>query len=98
MSNFADHLTSDRRLVLLRVLLESVGYTANEFILQTMAEQLGHVASADLINTDLAWLKEQGLFGLDDVAGVTIAVLNKRGEEVARGRATVPGVKRPRAR
>lgn len=97
MSKFADHMTADRRLVLLRVLLDSSAYTANEYILQQMAEQLGHVASADLIRTDLAWLREQGLISLDQVADVHIGRLSARGEDVARGRIEVPGVKRPRA-
>lgn len=95
--SFTDHVQADRRLVLLRVLLESAAYTANEFMLQSMAERFGHVASADLIRTDLAWLKEQGLIVLDNVADVYIARLSARGEDVARGRIEVPGVKRPRA-
>lgn len=98
MSNdFANHLTEDRRLVILRVLLESAGYTANEYLLHSMAERLGHVVSADRIQTDLAWLKEQSLIAVDEVAGVHIAKLLARGEDVARGRIEVPGVKRPRA-
>lgn len=97
MNDFATHLTEDRRLVILRVLLESAGYTANEYLLHSMAERLGHVVSADRIQTDLAWLKEQSLIAVDEVAGVRIAKLLTRGEDVARGRIEVPGVKRPRA-
>lgn len=96
-SGFASHLAEDRRLVYLRVLLESPGYAANEFLLQTMVERFGHAASADLVRTDLAWLQEQQLLTVADVGGVQIATLNTRGEDVARGRTTVPGVKRPRA-
>ncbi|KAA9180634.1 ArsR family transcriptional regulator [Delftia tsuruhatensis] len=97
MNDFATHLAEDRRLVILRVLLESAGYTANEYLLHSMAERLGHVVSADRIQTDLAWLKEQGLIAVDEVAGVRIAKLMGRGEDAARGRVEVPGVKRPRA-
>ena len=57
--DFSTHLTEDRRLVVLRVLAESSGYTANEFILQQMLEQFGHVVSIDRVRTDLAWLQEQ---------------------------------------
>lgn len=95
--NFQEHMRADRRLVLLRVLLESPAYTCNEYLLQHMAEQLGHSASADTISTDLAWLQEQGLVKLETVSDVRIAKLTTRGEDVARGRAEVPGVKRPRA-
>lgn len=97
MSDFHEHMRADRRLVLLRVLLQSPAYTGNEYMLQQMAEQLGHVVSADQIRTDLAWLAEQGLVALETVQGVQIARLLGRGEDVARGRTEVPGVKKPRA-
>ena len=95
--DFAAHLAEDRRLVILRVLLESAAYTANEYLLHSMVERLGHVVSTDRIHTDLAWLKEQGLISVDDVATVLVAKLQARGEDAARGRVEVPGVKRPRA-
>ena len=72
-------------------------YTANEYLLHSMVERLGHVVSTDRIHTDLAWLKEQGLISVDDVATVLVAKLQARGEDAARGRVEVPGVKRPRA-
>lgn len=97
MSDFLEHMKADRRLVLLRVLLQSPAYTGNEYMLQSMAEQLGHVVSADTVRTDLAWLAEQGLLALETVQGVQIARLLGRGEDVARGRVEVPGVKKPRA-
>ena len=93
--DFASHLSEDRRLVILRVLLESAAFTGNEYILQSMLERLGHVVSGDRIRTDLAWLHKQGLIALEEVATVQIAQLLARGEDVARGRMTVPGVKRP---
>lgn len=97
MMNYSAHVAQDRRLVILRVLLESAAYKANEYILQAMAERLGHSVSADLMRTDLAWLQEQSLVAVDLVADVRIARLLARGEDVARGRIEVPGVKRPRA-
>lgn len=96
-NDFAAHLAEDRRLVILRVLLESAAYTSNEYLLHSMVERWGHVVSTDRIHTDLAWLKEQGLIGVDEVATVLVAKLLARGEDAARGRVEVPGVKRPRA-
>ena len=95
--DFASHLAEDRRLVILRVLLESAAFTANEFILQKMLENFGHAVSLDRVRTDLAWLKEQELVTVDNVGGVHIAKLTGRGEDVANGRTLQPGVKRPRA-
>ena len=95
--DFSTHLTEDRRLVVLRVLAESSGYTANEYILQQMLEQFGHVASIDRIRADLAWLHEQQLLTVSQVADVHIARITARGQDVAAGRTVVPGIKRPRA-
>lgn len=96
-TTYLDAVAKDRRLVVLRLLLDSAGYTANEYILQTMLERFGHVVSADLLRTELSWLTEQQLITVDEVSDVQIARLTARGEEVARGRAVNPGVKRPRA-
>jgi repressor of nif and glnA expression len=96
-TDFAAHLSEDRRLVILRVLLESAAFTANEYILQSMVERFGHVASGDRIRTDLAWLQEQGLVRMEEVGTVQIAMLLQRGEDVALGRTITPGVKRPSA-
>ena len=95
--DFSTHLTEDRRLVVLRVLAESAGYTANEYILQQMLEQFGHVASIDRSRADLAWLHEQQLLTVSQVADVHIARITARGQDVAAGRTVVPGVKRPHA-
>lgn len=95
--DFSAHLAEDRRLVILRVLLESAGFTANEFILQRMLETFGHVVTLDRVRTDVAWLGEQELVTYELVAGMQIAKLTGRGEDVAQGRAVQPGVKRPRA-
>ena len=95
--DFSTHLTEDRRLVVLRVLAESSGYTANEYILKQMLEQFGHVVSSDRVRTDLAWMHEQQLLTVSQVAYVHIARITARGQDVAAGRTVVPGVKRPHA-
>ena len=93
--SFEKHLTADRRLVILRVLADSTGYAANEFILQAILADMAHDVSSDKLRAELAWLHEQGLLGTNSVGGVQIATLTERGLDVARGRAQVPGVKRP---
>ena len=93
--SFQNTLTEDRRLSLLLVLLESSGYSANAFLMRDAAEQIyGHVASNDQVSTDIAWLTEQGLMTSKTVGRVTLATLTRRGEDVASGRASVPGVKK----
>jgi Fe2+ or Zn2+ uptake regulation protein len=93
---FAELIAADMRLVILRCLNEDPGYDLNESMLQSMLEALGHNVSRDRVLTELAWLAEQGLVTLAWVMKVVVATLTARGADVATGRATVPGVKRPR--
>lgn len=96
MTKYADLVAEDRRLVILRLLAESAKYSANEYLLQQGLHAFGHEVGHDLLRTELAWLAEQGLLDLDEVAGVRVAKLRERGVDVASGVAIVPGVKRPR--
>lgn len=88
--------TQDRRLVLLRGLENAAQYRANAYLLRRFAESVGHTASADRLEQDIAWLAEQGLVDRQVAGGVTVATLTTRGLDVATGAATVPGVQRPR--
>lgn len=92
-----DVLDQDQRLVLLRSLLDC-GDSANESILQTCLQTYGHKVSRDSVRTQLSWLCEQGLVTLSDVSGCYVAEITGRGDEVASGLITVPGVKKPRPR
>ena len=92
---YRDALDADRRLVILQLLEKSTGYTANEYTIYAALPGFGHEASMDRVRTDLAWLDEQGLVALDAPGGVHLAKLTQRGLDVATGRATVDGVKRP---
>ena len=66
------------------------------YLLRRFAESVGHTVSADRIEQDIAWLAEQGLVTRKAPEGVTVATLTQRGQDVADGSATVPGVQRPR--
>lgn len=93
---FADRLTEDRRLVILRVLAETPAYSLNGSILHEVLERYGHRVSRDQVRTDLAWLAEQDLVEVEVIADqLHVATLRQRGLDVAQGRASVPGVRRP---
>ena len=93
-----DILTEDRRLVILRSLLECNG-EANESILQDCLDAYGHSVARDVVRGQLDWLAEQGLVTVERLrGGFCVATLSGRGQDVAEGRAKVTGVKRPRAR
>lgn len=98
MKPYRQFLIEDQRLVLLRILSELPGYTANTSVLHTLITNLAHVISRDELRTQVAWLHEQGLIEaepIDGVDGVLMVRLVERGGDVAQGRATVPGVKKP---
>ncbi|ACL32510.1 winged-helix domain-containing protein [Glaesserella parasuis] len=89
-------LTKDQRLVILRSLAEA-GYDANESILSDCLDLYGHDISRDLVRNHLVWLEEQGLIQLERLKdGYMVASITQRGLDVAQGRVTVEGVKRPR--
>ncbi|WP_099113744.1 hypothetical protein [Xenorhabdus miraniensis] len=90
-------LNADQRLVVLRSLTECGG-DANESVLQTCLDAYGHRISRDVVRSHLFWLDEQGLVSVSDISGCLVATLTGRGADVADGRSTVPGVKRPRPR
>lgn len=96
--SFGDDLAEHRRLAILRLLSESDGYVANSSVLQSAVERLGFRVSRDRVETELAWLSEQGFLTLEDLGPVKVVTLTVRGLDVAQGSATAPGVKRPRPR
>jgi len=96
--SLAEVFSQDRRLVILRLLAEDLDHKLNTSVLQDALALIGHGCSRDCVETECAWLKEQGLVQNEQVGPVTVVRLTGRGQDVAEGKATVPGVKRPRAR
>ena len=97
MNKYADFLRQDLRLVALRLLAELPAYRANSSVLTMALDRYGHAVSRDQVKTELRWLEEQGLVRIEDLDAVLVATLTERGQDVATGRAVVPGVKRPGA-
>lgn len=95
MNDFAQHLDADRRLVILHLLTESPGYSASAHLLQGALESFGHRASAQRVAGDLTWLHEAGLVRTRTIEAITVSEITQLGMDVANGRATHPGVKRP---
>jgi DNA-binding transcriptional ArsR family regulator len=95
MNSFAHLLSEDRRLVILRILEKAPGSEANHYLLREALDSMGHNVSRDVVMTELSWLAEQGLVTLEDLGSMKVAALTGRGQDVALGRAVVPGVKKP---
>ena len=95
MTAYALKQEEHRRLVILRLLAETPGYASNTSLLTDAVESLGVPSSRAQLQTAVAWLEEQGLVSTRDLGGICIAQLRDPGLDVARGKASVPGVKRP---
>lgn len=96
MTSFAQLKTEDIRLCILRLLAEDQGYSHNTSILQSALASLGHNISRDKVETNVAWLSDQGyLTTSSPVEGVTVATITQDGLDVSKGAVTAPGVKRP---
>lgn len=95
--SFSSIVTADIRLCLLLLLREATQYSHNEYVLKSgVAARFAHHISSDKLRTELQWLDEQGLIKLDkSQPSVFIATLTARGDDVATGRSTVPGVQIP---
>ncbi|HIA2901758.1 TPA: ArsR family transcriptional regulator [Escherichia coli] len=92
-----DILTQDRRLVILRSLMDC-NNEANESILQDCLDAYGHNVSRDVVRGQIDWLAEQQLVTVENLRGFYVVTLTSRGQDVAEGRTRVSGVKRPRPR
>ena len=93
--NYKSFLTEDRRLCTLRILQETGG-SANDSILHTALERLGHnrVPRSE-IRSDLRFLIKHGLLVEEWYEDVMVVTITQRGVEVARGAIAIDGIKRP---
>ena len=92
--SYTDHVAEHLRITLLRLLDDSPGMCSNDSLLADAVGEYGFAPSRDKVCTELAWLKEQGLVILED-KDCTVVTLTRRGEDVAKCRVIVPGIKRP---
>lgn len=93
--SYQEIVAADIRLSILAALEQDPAYSHNEYVLGSVLGAVGHAIGRDRLRTELAWLAEQGLITLEAGSDIQVAKLTARGEDVALGRARVPGVKRP---
>ncbi len=93
---YAEYLRQDQRLLTLRILSELPQYRSNSSVLASLLGEFGHHPTRDQVKAELAWLGEQGLIRVEDIGSVLVVTLTERGADVAAGRASVPGVSKPR--
>lgn len=92
---FQDRLNEQQRILILQLLNEDSDYELNNQLLQKGLEMFGHNISLDKVNTEVAWLEEQGCVTTEGVGAMTLVTLTAKGIDVAMSRSHVPGIDRP---
>lgn len=92
----AEALAAARRGVILRLILDTGNFGLSSDSLQDAFDLLGRPAALDQIRKDMLWLEQAMLVTTESLeATVIVAKLTSKGEDVAKGRISYPGVQRP---
>ena len=91
-------IAEHHRLSILLALGAVPGLKTNDSMLSCSCAEFGHTISQDAMRNHLSWLNEQGLITLETKGPYYLAELTGRGQDVAEGISTCPGVKKPRAK
>lgn len=96
MTNYLELRREHARLAILRFLEGAPRYTSNASMIGGLLPRVGIDYTRDQVETEFAWLEEQGLATLERHPNLTVATATLRGVEVAQGIARHPGIQRPR--
>jgi hypothetical protein len=90
-------IAEHQRICVLRLLAAAPSYRLNDSLLRGGLDQFGLGAGRDELRGMLAWLESNGLLTLAAPAETAVvAQLTERGLDVAEGKASYPGVHKPR--
>lgn len=97
MSNYVNTVSKHRRLTILKFLSDSPEYTSNASILVEVCNDYGLSSTRDQITGAISWLRDQSMLTYEEHGDFLVVTATEHGVEIAKGRATHEGVKRPRA-
>ena len=98
MSTFAEAFVADFRGSILTVLTAAGCECSLAMLRSSLDVATPHDPSMDQLRMEITWLSERGLVTQRRIDGVIEGVIvSERGQDVARGRARVPGVDVPDA-
>lgn len=95
-AEFQARAAEDRRLVILRFLAEEEDGRMSASLMQDALALMAHRVARAQVMDDADYLEGHGLLKVEYVGTVPLLRITARGEDVAAGVLTVPGVKRPR--
>ena len=94
---YSEHLDSNRRLAILKLLVEECG-TSNDSVIELSLRELGHRKELDraAVRRLVAELEERGCVTSEIVRDVVVVVtITQRGRMAARGDVTIGGIASP---
>lgn len=92
---YAEHLAEHRRIAIL-ILLNKAKHSLNDSILHDSMRGLGlGPIERENVRSDLRWLQIERLVEVKEVESLLVAMITKRGEQVAKDELIVEGVQRP---
>lgn len=94
--SYSETLREHARIAILRFLEGAPKYTSNASMLSAQLPKVGIIYSRDQVETELGWLKDQGMVELESNGVFIVAVATVRGVEVAQGISRHPKIQRPR--
>lgn len=95
MNDFADFLTADARLVILKELAAQMDGRLPETLLTRVLDAFGHRRSRDWVRTQLRALADLGAVRVAEAGTVMIAAITRAGIDHVERRAVIEGVARP---
>jgi len=96
ISRFAQVVTEDARLVILKSLLLSPSGQMNETLIDEALRRFGHNRTREWVRQQLRFLADQGAIVLDEPCSVLVATITRAGLDHLERKAFIEGVKIPR--
>lgn len=94
--DYADTLRRARRRVILEILADTPDGQSGELFIEPVLNSRRIRSDRDQVRTELAWLRDQGLVDIEDVAGDMYATILAGGRAIAEAKRVHPDIeKRP---
>jgi len=95
MTEYAEFLAANARLIILKELAKQPGQTLNQTLLQKVLDDFGHRRSRDWVRTQMRALADVNAVELTEAGTVLIARLKQAGRDHLEGRIELSGVDVP---
>lgn len=95
MSDFAEYLAENGRLIILKELAMQQGGTLNESLLLKVLDTFGHRQSREWLRAQMQYLAATGAIDITEAGTVMIGRLRRKGREHVEGRIALKGVQTP---